>query len=150
MKGYVITVLASITLTLTLFFGGCYALAHVVRNSKTCEQFNIDNWELRACTNIPDKKKVVCNYYPTAKTKTSIFYLHLPGNELSRYINYSSFDKICGTIPQFTSEKQWNTTINGLPQNNLYFKKGFNEDDRWLMILDSTSATLWAEITELH
>ncbi len=149
MRKTLLIILGSITGTIILFMGGCYALGSYIIAHKTCERFSVDNYELRTHTDIPKKKSTTCHYDTATKTKSSVFVLDLSAEELSASIEYNQLKKVtAATRPQFPHNPEWNDSIAQLPTEHLYAKTGQYQDDSWVYVLDSVHQTLWAELTE--
>jgi hypothetical protein len=145
--GYAITAAITFILTIAFIFGGCYGMRKYIANCKTCEYFNIDNWEVRTYTDIRNGHIVWCRYDINTGTKVTKFEMKIPANEFAQYIAWSGFAPICDTLPAFTIVAAWNDSIQ-TPNHRLYYKKGCSSKDKWTMILDSNTTTLWAELQE--
>lgn len=143
---YVITAGATLVLTLALVYGGCYALNRHIHNCKTCEQFNIDNFELRTFTDIKDGNAIWCSYDDKTGIKTVKFEMNIPPADFSNYISWSGFNKADSTL-SFNVIPAWNDSIRAL-NHSLFYKRGRYNKDSWAMILDSNTCTLWAELIE--
>ena len=121
----------------------------LIRSSRTCESFNIDNYELRTHTNISGTKDVICKYNKMTGVKSSVFILDLSEKSLSNNIAYNNFRKLSEcTLHSFVHNPKWNDSIAKLPQEHLYTKAGRYKGDSWIYVLDSVNQVLWAELVE--
>lgn len=146
--GYIITAAVTFVVTVTMIYGGCYGVSKYIASCKTCEQFNIDNWEVRTFTDIKNGECLWCSYNADKGTKATIFRMKIPPNEFKEYIAWSGFGKISNPNPKFTVVPTWNDSIQKLSGHALYSKQASYKKDSWTMILDSNTTTLWAELIE--
>lgn len=149
-KGYIITAAVTFAVTVTVIYGGCYGMNKYIASCKTCEQFNIDNWEIRTFTDIKNGESLWCNYNANKGTKATKFRMKISPNEFKEYVAWSGFARMCNVHPQFSVVPTWNDSIQNLDLSGhtLYSKQASYKKDRWTMILDSTTTTLWAELIE--
>lgn len=82
----IIFILSGIALSLTLVSFGFYGVSKMIYNSCSCEQFNIDNIELRTGINIPSIKDTECTYDEITKTKKATFLIDTEKIDLEAYI----------------------------------------------------------------
>ncbi|WP_339839299.1 hypothetical protein [uncultured Flavobacterium sp.] len=82
----IIFILSGIALLLTLVSFGFYGVSKMIYNSCSCEQFNIDNIELRTGINIPSIKNTECIYDEITKTKKATFLIDTEKVDLEAYI----------------------------------------------------------------
>jgi hypothetical protein len=82
----IIFLLSGIVLFLTLVSFGFYGFSKMIYNSCSCEQFNIDNIELRTGINIPSIKDTECTYDETTKTKKATFIIDTEKVDIEDYI----------------------------------------------------------------
>ena len=119
-----------ITVAILLFFTlvgfGFYGFSKVIYKSCSCENFNIDNIELRTGINIPAIKSVACNYDEIFKTKKSNFIIDTEKVDIEDYIKKNRFDK---------SEIE-----------NLYLKSNDNKSHSYKVILNKNTGKLDIEI----
>lgn len=129
-----------------VMLGGCRLMIQYITSCKTCEQFNIDNFELRTSTDIKNGNAIWCRYDGKTGTKTVKFQMDIPASGFKRYIEWSCLNKTDSGL-KFTVIPSWNDTLNAL-NHSLYYKQGSNSKDSWRMVLDSNTTTLWAELIE--
>ncbi|CAM3609707.1 hypothetical protein FLGE108171_05805 [Flavobacterium gelidilacus] len=89
----IIFILSGMALFLTLVSFGFYAVSKMIYNSCSCEQFNIDNIELRTRINIPNVKNVECTYNERKKTKKATFLIDTEKIDLDYYIKKNKLVK---------------------------------------------------------
>jgi len=136
----------AVVMTVTAIFGGCYGLNRFICSRVTCEIFNIDNIEIRTATNVKDATDTWCQYNTATRTKNAIFKMSIPPGGIHGYIGINGFSKNCDT-PRFTSIPRWNDTLqNKTP--HLYYKRGSYKQDKWLLIFDTSTTTLWVELSQ--
>ena len=82
----VLIIISTIALFFTLVGFGFYGLSKIIYNCCSCEQFNIDNIELRTGINIPSIKDVECTYDETTRTKKATFIIDSIKVNLDEYI----------------------------------------------------------------
>lgn len=141
--------LAGAAIIILLLMGGCYGAGRYIVSHKTCEQYNIDNYELRTHTDIPQTKNVTCVYDSATLTKSSVFELDVTEEKLVSNIAYNKLKKATAeTLPLFTHNPAWNDSIRQLPIQHLYYKAGSYKNDKWVYVLDSVNQTFWAELSE--
>jgi hypothetical protein len=87
----IIFLLSGIVLFLTLVSFGFYGFSKMIYNSCSCEQFNIDNIELRTGINIPSIKNVECTYDKRTKTKKTSFIIETKKVTIEDYILENKF-----------------------------------------------------------
>lgn len=68
-------------------------LSNHIYNRTDCEQFNIDNIEVRTGIDIPGVDDVICEFKATEKTKVSVFTLDKSSLNFARYIKRNDFVK---------------------------------------------------------
>lgn len=148
-KTVIYTAAITFVLTFLLLYGGCMGMNKLIANHKDCERFAIDNYEIRTRTNIANTKDMDCRYDKHTHTKSTVFRLYLTEKELSSDIAWNNMSKLseCSLVP-FRHNPHWNDSISKLPAAHLYTKSGHYKTDSWIFVLDSTSQTLWAELTE--
>lgn len=122
----IIIIFSTIALFLTLVGFGFYGFSKVIYNSCSCENFNIDNIELRTGINIPAIKSVACNYDEITKTKKSSFIIDTEKVNIEDYIQKNKLDK---------SEEE-----------NLYVKSNDNKSHSFKVILNKNTGKLDVEI----
>lgn len=145
----IITFFCTLIFSFMVFYGGCRGIGAFIIAHKTCERFNIDNYELRTATDIPDTKSGTCVYDSVNRVKSSVFILNLDEKELSRSIEWNNLKKVTDcTFPGFRHNPTWNDSISKLPMEYLYAKWGSDREDSWVFVLDSSTQTFWAELTE--
>lgn len=142
------TILIILVSIFVLFYCGCNAIGWAIGRVRDCKSFTIDNFEIRTETDIKDGYGGWCHYNDTTLTKDQVFYMDIDDSELHRYITINEFQKTQDTIPVFTSMPIWNDSLKRIPARNLFYKKGSYKSDSWLMVLDSATTTLWAELIE--
>ncbi len=143
------TALITFVLTFLLLYGGCMGINKLILNHQDCERFAIDNYEIRTKTNIARAKDMDCRYDRATHTKSTLFRLNLSEKELSSDIAWNNMRKLteCNLVP-FRHNPHWNDSIRKLPVEHLYTKSGYYKADSWIFVLDSTTQTMWAELTE--
>ncbi|WP_339889155.1 hypothetical protein [uncultured Flavobacterium sp.] len=82
----VLIIVSAIALFFLLVGFGFYGFSKMIYNSCSCEQFNIDNIELRTGINIPKIKSVDCTYDESTKTKKATFIIDLEKVDIEDYI----------------------------------------------------------------
>lgn len=145
----IITFFSTIVLCFIVLYAGCNGMSKYIANKRTCNDWNIDNYELRTHTDIPKTKTVDCNYDASIGVKSTVFVLDLSEENLIRSIEYNQLKKVTEcTQPNFKYNPLWNDSISKLPQEHLYTKWGSDREDNWIYVLDSMNQTLWAELVE--
>lgn len=141
--------LGGIIIGIFLMYGGCIGTSKFIASHRTCESFNIDNYELRTHTDVPDTKESTCNYDEATHTKSTVFILDETPEELSRTIEWNGLKKVgdCN-LAQFRYNPGWNDSISKLPPEQLYSNWGSDKEDSWVIVLDSLNQTYWMELTE--
>ncbi|MFA9390678.1 MAG: hypothetical protein ACERKD_12770 [Prolixibacteraceae bacterium] len=118
--------LAIIVAFLLLFMGGCVGLSKYIFSCKGCQQFNIDNTELRTGIDIPSVNSVDCN--SDGHIKVSTFVIDTSSLNMKEYISTNRF--------KFT--------------DGLYRKSGENVKTKWEASLNALSAELTVKIEYLQ
>lgn len=72
---------------------GYKMLSSHIYNRTDCEQFNIDNIEVRTGINIPVVNEVTCDFKSTENTKVSVFMLKRLSLDFDHYIKRNDFVK---------------------------------------------------------
>jgi len=108
-----------------LGFAGCKGLISHIYNRTDCEQFNIDNIEVRTGIDIPAVSKVICDFNETKNIKTSVFTLDKLQVDLDDYVARNGFES----------------------QGNVYVNTGERADTKWEANLDKTSLDLTVSVT---
>lgn len=118
-------ILLTVALLIGVFFAAIYALSSHIYLRQDCEQFNIDNIEMRAKIDIPAVLDVNCRMDEATNIKYSEFTINQQRVNLEDYI----------VKHQFKS------------QGELYTRKGSQEDTDWEMTLDKNSGKMSIKIT---
>jgi hypothetical protein len=100
----VLIVCGSIVLFAALLMGGCRALIHTIVNSNTCDQFNIDNIELRTGIDIPATTHVDCIYENGVKNVN--FTLDTSQVDIRDYLTKNEFVKDTDVYTQQGDKKK--------------------------------------------
>jgi len=117
-----IILLSLILFVLSLPFGGIYLLSQVAYNSTGCQQFNIDNIEVRTGIDIPAvTNKVGCHSDGRIKTTSFVIKEYV---DLADYIQKNDFIK----------------------NKNSYENKGENATSKWTATLDLETSVLSVQI----
>ncbi|MEM1121380.1 MAG: hypothetical protein AAGJ18_13090 [Bacteroidota bacterium] len=74
-----------------LFLAACKGLVNHIYNRTDCEQFNIDNIEVRTGIDIPAVSDVTCEFKSTENTKISVFILDKSVLDFDYYIQRNKF-----------------------------------------------------------
>ena len=103
-------ILGSIALLILLFMAGCRALIYTIGNSNTCEQFNIDNIELRTGIDIPATTNVDCIY--NDGIKDVVFTLDTNEVVIPEYLSRNKFEQSGGKFVNNGEKKRtkWEAT----------------------------------------
>lgn len=88
---YILYSIASVLLVLFLGAAGCKSLISHIYKRVDCEQFNIDNVEVRTGINIPSVTDVDCECNETKTLKTNTFVLNSAIVDLSDYASKNKF-----------------------------------------------------------
>lgn len=88
---YFIYAIASVALVLVLGAAGCKSLISHIYNRVDCEQFNIDNVEVRTGINIPSITKVDCECNEAKTVKTNTFILNADLVDMTDYVSKNKF-----------------------------------------------------------
>lgn len=84
-------------------------LSSHIYNRTDCEQFNIDNIEVRTGINIPAVDEVICEFNSTQNTKIAVFMLNKSSLDFTHYIKRNDFVK----------------------EGNFYVNRGERADTKW-------------------
>lgn len=109
-------------------------------NSKGCNQFVIDTYELYSGINIPEVELINCYYDEDSNTRISIY-------KLKAQINLSTFE-----FTKCSSQKDLLHGISLLDEserpNNpwIYVASGRKWGAKWTYAVDNDSQTLWTEL----
>jgi len=88
---YILYTMASVALFLLLGAVGCKSLVNHIYKRVDCEQFNIDNVEVRTGINIPSITDVNCECNETKTIKTNTFILNSDIVDMGDYISRNKF-----------------------------------------------------------
>lgn len=91
-----------------------------IYNRTDCEQFNIDNIEVRTGIDIPKILSVDCNFDAATRTKTSTFMLDYTIMDVEDYIRKNEF----------------------VLENEQYVNSGERADTKWKAVLDKETGAL--------
>ncbi len=114
----VVIIIGSIALFCLLFMLGCRTLISTIANSNDCEQFNIDNVEVRTGIDIPATTQVDCMYNNGVKNVN--FTLDTTKFDVEDYLQKNKFVK----------------------QNDVYINNGDRQKTAWNAIYHSKRAIL--------
>ena len=117
-------VLLIIGIIIFLGFAGCKGLINHIYNRTDCEQFNIDNIEVRTGIDIPAVSKVICDFNAIENTKTSIFTLDKTQVNLAHYAARNGFHS----------------------KGNVYVNAGERTDTKWEASLNKTTLDLTVSV----
>jgi len=126
MKNLIIIISSIAVIGVGLIFGFRSLVSHIY-NHVDCEQFNIDNIEVRTGIDIPAVSRVECNCNEEKTMKTSTFTLDSEKVQLEQYVLRNNF-KV---------------------SNGLYENSGERADTRWNAILDLETRQLKVTIEYL-
>lgn len=117
---YVLYSIASVMLVMFLGAAGCKSLINHIYNRVDCEQFNIDNVEVRTGINIPAVTAVDCECNETKNLKTNTFMLNADIVDLTDYASKNKF----------------------ILEDGQYKNMGKREDTEWEAILNPETSEL--------
>ncbi len=111
---YILYTMASVTLFFLLGAVGCKSLINHIYNRVDCEQFNIDNVEVRTGINIPAIKRVDCECDETKTLKTNTFILNSDIVDMTEYVSRNKFKLEDGQYKNIgkREDTEWEAILN--------------------------------------
>ncbi len=106
--------IGGVTLFFLLAAAGCKSLISHIYKRVDCEQFNIDNIELRTGINIPSIRDVECECNEAKTLKTNTFILNSDIVDLPDYISKNKFKLEDGQYKNIGKRKdtEWEAVLN--------------------------------------
>lgn len=120
----ILKIIVVISTLILLGFAGCKGLINHIYNRTDCEQFNIDNIEVRTGIDIPAVSDVICEFKETERTKVSVFTLKKTDLDLSRYVDRNDF----------------------IDKGDFYVNSGERKDTKWDARLNKENLELTVEL----
>ncbi|MCD6011666.1 MAG: hypothetical protein K0Q79_1528 [Flavipsychrobacter sp.] len=72
--------------------------------------------------------------------------MDMPRNETKEYISQNKLLKITAPFPLFKAIPRWNDSMQHIPAQQLFYKKGTYKKESWMVLFDSSTATVWIEL----
>lgn len=126
-----------------LGYFGLVFLSRSITKGRSCASFNIDNVEIHAEIDVPALVNDSCYCKAAEGIKQNRFRIH----DEVRLANYITVNKLVvteeGEAPDtagFLSPEQYH------PDHRYFVRTGTYKDERWRILLDSNSRTLWVTI----
>ncbi|MEM5564553.1 hypothetical protein WNY78_05540 [Psychroserpens sp. AS72] len=117
MKKHLIYILSFVTF-ISLIYVGLNLFGKFIYNTQSCEQFNIDNIELRTGVNIPEVTTTDCKCEDNKKV--SKFIIDTDNVDLDDYVTKNEFTRV----------------------DDLYIKENDNKNSTYKVVLDKKTAEL--------
>lgn len=137
-----LTVISIILLVVILFIFS-------IQNSKDCDQFVIDTYEIASGIDIPKLTDADCLFDDKVNTRIGIYTIDKQSTNLENYIKKNGFSK----IDIENKNTLWSIAFLikndvSLPDSSgiLYQLSGERKSDKWQCILDTKSGKMWFEI----
>jgi hypothetical protein len=143
-KSVVIT-LISVLAVCTVVFLGYSSFVSSIRNQRTCEWANIDNIELHAHIDVPKVTTWDCDYEKAVNTKKAHFTIAQKDFDLNGYIQMYNLKELTSDS-KIAFDRFLHLKRDSVTSADYYYKKGYQDGEKWEVLLDKSTGKLWVTI----